>query len=479
MDELLLRVRSETAGESWRAAGRTVVAAVSGGPDSMVLLHLLKAMAETDGFRVVAAHVNHRFRGAEADAEEELVKRTAEAWGVPCETAAIDVPAYIAETGLNPQEAAREKRYEFLRDVARRSGAETIALGHHADDQAETVLMRLLRGSGIAGLAGIPMKRKENELELIRPLLRITKYELLEYGKRNSVPYAFDSSNADRHYLRNAIRLDVLPMLESFNPQVRASLVRLSEMARIENDYMELEARKALARTAIRSGDGWAVDRGRFRGLHVALQRRLIKLILNYAEPSRFSFDYERIEEAAAAIVAEAPSVVKVDIGSGWILSREYETAYIGPERPAAGSFAYGVPGPECGVNVPEANAVFRFSRIVGPVTSPPDSRWEAFFDEESLEFPLAVRNRRPGDRFEPLGLNGSKKVQDMFVDSKVPKWRRDRLPLLVDASGRILWIPGLRRSRFALPSEKAGPVVRVRVDGDFRADGDETATCS
>lgn len=478
MDELLLRVREATSGESWRAPGRTVVAGVSGGPDSMVLLHLLREMAREDGFRVVAAHVNHRFRGAEADAEEELVKRTAAEWGVPCETIAIDVPAYIASSGLNPQEAAREKRYAYLLDVARGAGARTIALAHHADDQAETVLMRILRGTGIAGLAGIPARREEKELELIRPLLRITKCELLEYGERNSVPYAFDSSNADRHYTRNAIRLDLLPMLETYNPRVRASLIRLSEMAAIENDYMEAEAEKAFASAAVRAGEGWMLDRRRFRGLHVALQRRLIKLILNYVEPSSFSFDYERVEETASAIAAEEPSVIRIDIGNGWILSREYDEAYVGPVRPARGPFSYEVPGPEARVDVPEARASFLLSRTDAPSPSPPDSRWEAFFDESSLEFPLAIRNRRPGDRIEPMGLNGSKKVQDMFVDAKVPKSLRDGLPLLVDASGRVLWIPGMRRSRHAPPAEGRA-TVRVRVDGELRTSGIETAACS
>lgn len=469
MDELLLRLRSATAGESWRAAGQTVVAGVSGGPDSMVLLHLLRTLSAEEGFRVVAAHVNHRFRGAEADAEEELVKRVAAEWGVACETIAIDVPAFIAETGLNPQEAAREKRYGFLRESARRNGARTIALGHHADDQAETVLMRLLRGSGIGGLAGIPAKRSEKELELIRPLLRITKCELLDYAARHSVPYAFDSSNADRHYLRNAIRLDLLPVLESYNPGVRTSLLRLSEIAAIEDDYMEAEARRAFEKTAAPSGDGWTLRVERFRRLHVALQRRLIKLILNYAAPACASFDYERVEEAASAIAAERPSAARIDIGAGWVCVREYDQAYIGPRRPAVSPFAYAVPGPDFELIVREAEASFLFRRTDGSDASRAESPWEIWLDEEALRFPLAVRNRRPGDRLDPLGLNGSKKVQDMFVDAKVPRSERDRVPLLADAAGTILWIPGMRRSRHALP--RAGrTAVHVRMIRDSEA---------
>lgn len=478
MDELLRRFARDTAGESWRTAGGVIVAGVSGGPDSMVLLHLLRTLAAEEGFRVVAAHVNHRFRGAESDAEEELVRQTAAAWGVGCETAAIDVPAYIAESGLNPEEAAREKRYGFLREAARRNGAGTIALGHHADDQAETVLMRLLRGSGLGGLAGIPARRNEQELELIRPLLRNTKNELLAYASRHSVPYAIDSSNADRRILRNAIRHDLLPALESYNPQARASLLRLAEMAAIEDDYMETAARGEIGVTAVRSGEGWTLDGRRFRRLHVALQRRLIKLILNYAEPARASFDFERVGEAAAAIAADQPSAIRIDLGAGWVCLREYDLAYIGPEPPAARPFGYEVRTPDADVNVPEAGVRLRLSREEAFGAGQPESPWEAWFDESALRFPLIVRSRRPGDRFEPLGLNGSKKVQDMFVDAKVPRSQRDRIPLLADATGAILWIPGLRRSRHALPVHGAA-AVRVTAAGDSRVPDGITAACS
>nr|WP_238357851.1 tRNA lysidine(34) synthetase TilS [Cohnella zeiphila] len=476
---MLMRIEEGTRGDPWRSPGAIVVAAVSGGPDSMTLLHLLRRMAEADGFAVVAAHVNHRFRGAEADAEEDLVKRTAASWGIPCESAAIDVPAYIASTGMNTQEAAREKRYEYLTEVARRHGARAIALGHHADDQAETLLMRLIRGTGIAGLAGIPARRAEKELELVRPLLRIPKRELVEYAERHGVPYAVDSSNADTHYFRNEVRLAALPLLERYNPQFRASLLRLADMASGENDYMEAEAGKALAETAARSGEGWTLDRRRFRGLHVALQRRLIKLILKYVKPSCGSPDYERIEEAVAAIAAERPAVARIDLGGGWALARDYDDVYIGPPKPAREPFEAQVRELDGEVAVADARAVLRFSREDGPGAGPPASRWEAAFDEAELALPLTVRSRRPGDRIEPVGLNGSKKVQDMFVDAKIPKSARDEWPLLADAEGKILWLPGLRRSRHALPNAGTRTTVRVVLNGDFRTGREERAACS
>jgi len=462
MDDLLLRVMEETSEEIWRAPGQTVVAAVSGGPDSMALLHMLKTMAETDGFRVVAAHVNHRFRGEESDAEEELVKQVARSWQVACETAAIDVPAYIAATGLNPQSAAREKRYAFLREVARRNGASAIALGHHADDQAETVLMRFLRGTGIGGMAGIPYRRREKDLELIRPLLRITKRELLEYGVRNGVPHAVDSSNAKRDYFRNKVRLDLLPMLEQYNPQLRAALVRLSELAAAENEYMEAEAGKALAESAVRKEEGWLIDRRRFRSLHVALQRRMIKLILSCLENAN---DFGQVEVVAQAIASERTAGYRADIGGGWIVACEYDEAYLGPQPSVRPGFAYAVSGPDADIAVPEAKVVFRLRSLDESGSSLAESQRVAFFDLAALRFPLTIRSRRPGDRLEPLGLKGSKKVQDMFVDAKIPRSLRDAVPLLADADGRILWIPGLRRSRHAVPDAGTRKTVRVFVE--------------
>jgi tRNA(Ile)-lysidine synthase len=480
VDELLLRIEEQTRGESWRCRGAAVVAAVSGGPDSMTLLHMLRRLSEEGGFRVVAAHVNHRFRGAESDAEAELVKRTAASWGIPCEAAAIDVPAYIASTGMNPQEAAREKRYEFLYEAARKHGASAIALGHHADDQAETILMRMIRGTGIAGLAGIPARRAEKELELVRPLLRIPKRELVDYAARHDIPFALDSSNADRHYFRNEVRLGALPMLERYNPQLRAALARLADVAAVENDYMEAEAGKAFAESVSRAGEGWTLDRRRFCSLHVALQRRLIKLILlKYVKPSCASPEYGRIEEAAAAIAAERPAVARIDLGGGWALARDYDEVYIGPPRPARTAFEVLVREPEGEVAAGSSRAVLRFLRDNGPGAASRHNRWEASFDEGELAFPLTVRNRRPGDRIEPLGLNGSKKVQDMFVDAKIPRSARDEWPLLADAEGTILWLPGLRRSRHALPNAGTRTTVRVVLSGDFRTDREDKGACS
>ncbi|WP_219643860.1 tRNA lysidine(34) synthetase TilS [Cohnella sp. CFH 77786] len=462
-DELLVRMMAEAEQAGWWTQELSAVAAVSGGPDSMALLHLLWRMAQERPFPLVAAHVNHRFRGAEAEAEAELVARAAERWGIPFEAAAIDVPAYIEETGMNPQSAAREKRYEFLRQAAASHAASCLFLGHHADDQAETVLMRVLRGTGVSGLGGIPYRRKEGNLELIRPLLRMTKRELLTYCERNGVPYAVDSSNLTRHYFRNAVRLDLFPMLEQYNPRFKESLIRLAEAAAADDDYLEAETARLLPETAVRSGRGFRLERRRFRGLHVALQRRLIKLILKYSSDPWHSLEFRLIEDILEALADENNTVTRMDLGGGWTLVREYDEAYLGPLPEERSGYRLPVREFPCEFRLGNGRSI-GFERLEGAVTSLPDNRWEAFFDESCLKLPLIVRTRLPGDRMEPAGLNGTKKVQDMFVDAKIPRSKRDDWPLIADAEGRILWIPGLRRSRLAPVRPDTAATLRIEM---------------
>jgi len=463
LDEVTARVLERGRQMGWWKKDRAILAAVSGGPDSMAMLHMLKALGAELGFPVIAAHVNHKMRGAEADAEAQLVRRTAEAWGVPCVVGEIDVPAHLARTGENAQAAARSLRYDFLRRAARERGARVIATAHHADDQAETVLMRLLRGTGPGGLAGIAERRDEEDLELIRPLLRISKMELLQYCERHGIPYATDGSNRSLRYFRNAVRLEVLPFLERYNPAVGPALARLAEIAAAEDDYLRRAAEEAFAALVRPEGDGWAVDRRGFCALHLALQRRLIKLILNCLANRGIPVDFERVEDILSASVADAPSVRRMDLGGGAVWMREYDRMVFASAADAAQRFCHVVPFPDTEVQVPEAGLVFRFRTLPAPAGgSLGADRRTAWFDLAELALPLRIRNREKGDRMEPFGLGGSKKVQDIFVDAKVPRSRRDRIPLLTDGDGRILWIPGVCRSRHAPVGTGTARILRV-----------------
>ncbi|NIK80099.1 tRNA(Ile)-lysidine synthase [Paenibacillus castaneae] len=454
----------------WKTGDR-IIAAVSGGPDSMAMLHMLSLLAKEDKVSIIAAHVNHGFRKQESAHELAMVQAYAQELGIICETVTFDMPAYIKETKMNGQAASREKRYAFLHEIAQRYGASSIALAHHGDDQAETVLMRLIRGTGLTGIAGIVSKRREKNVELIRPLLRMNKSDLLRYCEEHQVPYCMDSSNTERYYFRNIVRLDILPYLSQYNPQLSQSLMRLAEVAGAEDEWMETQTEALFAQLVTLSPDECAVNCTDLCGLHVALQRRLIKLILSYLSKETEKISFEQIETMRHAASAQAPGTWRIDAGAGIRCAREYDFMRWLRVSPHSVNDSYDyshVIGRHTdSLAVEPSGWKFELSHVSVEENCKPASRYEACFDASVLTYPLVVRNRQPGDRIQVLGLNGSKKVQDMFVDEKIAPSERDLYPLLFDAAGRLLWIPGIRRSSHALTELHTKDVLFIRASNE------------
>ncbi|XEC94966.1 tRNA lysidine(34) synthetase TilS [Paenibacillus tarimensis] len=474
MDELVKKVARTATEEALWQPGDTVVVALSGGPDSTALLHMLHRISQDQQLTLVAAHANHGFRPEESAREADAVRKLCDKLRIRCEITELNVPAYMKESRSNAQLAARKLRYDYLEHVAACAGAKRIALGHHADDQAETVLMRLIRGTGPTGIAGIKMKRKQKNVELIRPLLRINKTDLIHYCHRHGLPYSTDSSNAKRDYFRNAVRLDVVPFLEKYNPQLSESLVRLAGLTEAEDDFMERQALASFEQLVSKVRQGMSMPREALLKQHVALQRRLIKLILNYLSPDVEIAAYDQVESVRQASSEASPTTWSADLGAGIRFVREYDTLKWlrcesnGEEAVRQGDFEYvlDLSGDDQSY-VGEAGIRLLFDRIDikrTDATRLPEDRDEAWFKLSALSLPLIVRNRRPGDRMEVLGLNGTKKVQDMFIDHKVPPSLRDKVPIVCDSRGRLLWIPGIRRSVHAVVDPDTTAVLRIRV---------------
>lgn len=452
--------------------GDRIVAAVSGGPDSMALLHLLCAAAQQDELTIIAAHVNHGFRKEESRHEAEIVRQYAAKLGVSFEMIELDMPAYIEETGMNASSASREKRYAFLHDIAAKYKVSAVALAHHADDQAETILMHIIRGAGLTGLSGMAAKRTEKNVELIRPLLRMNKSDIVRYCIEQDIPYCLDSSNNEKYYFRNVVRLDVIPYLSQYNPKLTHSLRRMADVAGAEDEWMENEARKLLVELVSLTPGECKMDAGALSGLHVALQRRLIKLILNYLSQDAEIGSFDAIETMRLAAASAAPSTWRYDAGSGVRCIREYssirwvrvlnDAAAIMPE-----AYEHFITRDSVDMQVTAGGRTLYIEHRKGHETVRPAGRNEVCFDAESLVFPLTVRNRRPGDRIQVLGLNGSKKVQDMFVDEKIAPSERERYPLLVDADDRLLWVPGIRRSSHALTDHETTDFLFIRIENE------------
>ncbi|CAG7656372.1 tRNA(Ile)-lysidine synthase [Paenibacillus allorhizosphaerae] len=450
--ELTARVERLIRTEHLISPGDGVVVAVSGGPDSVALLHLLFALSGRYRWRLTVAHVNHGFRGEESEREAAIVVGLAQELRLPCESVDIDVPRHIRETGKNAQVAARELRYAFLTEVAERSSASRIALAHHADDQAETALMRFIRGTGPSGLAGMPMRRMvKNGLELIRPLLRIYKSDLVDYCHRHRLPYCTDSSNLENKYFRNQMRNVALPFLRQYNEQLSSSLLHLTEMAAAENDYMERETSEIFKQMVKRDGGIYTWSAKSFAGVHVALQRRLIKLILNYLASDPDGIDFVTVEGARLAIAAKEPSNFRREIGQNITIVREYDRIAVHTMVLQPVAYAYAVERGSETIVIPETGVMLEFRWLDGEISPARGAApYEAWFDADELDFPLSVRSRKPGDRMKPYGLNGTKKVKDMYIDAKIPPLLRERIPIVEDAKGTVLWLPGVRRSAHA-----------------------------
>jgi tRNA(Ile)-lysidine synthase len=453
------------------ARGARIVVGVSGGPDSVALLHLLCALRERRGYAVAAAHVNHGLRGDESDREETYVRELCDRLGATCYASRVDVAGRLSAHGNNVQAAARAARLEAFRAAASAWGAEATALGHHADDQAETVLMRLLRGAGAGGLAGIRFVSIVAGLKLVRPLLRITKTELEAYCERHGLHPRFDSSNAKRTYFRNRVRLDLLPYIMKLRPGAADSIRRAAELSADEDELLDTLARDLVRAAAKREGGAIRAERKAFLEAHIALQRRMIKIILNRLELDENAIDFAKVERIREAIAAEAPTTLELRTSAGTLFRRSYETLEWGPYRsdgPAPYEYAFD-PLEDGVLPIAEIDGTLEWSVVGIEAFAPPEpgDAYAAWFDADEASGPWIARTRRPGDRLDAFGLNGSKTVKDIFVDGKLPKADRDVWPVVTDKAGALLWVPGFRRSAAAPVTERTKRVVAIRLRRD------------
>jgi tRNA(Ile)-lysidine synthase len=426
--------------------GDIILAGVSGGPDSVALLHLLNRLKDELQFGLYAGHLNHMFRGEEAAADARLVQNLAREWNIPLVAECINVPAYIKESGLSPQQGAREVRYRFFEETAARIGANRVALGHHADDVAETVLLNLLRGAGMTGLSGIPPVR---DGVYIRPLLEMRRKEIESYCREFDLPYRVDRSNLKLIYLRNRLRLELIPFLEqNYNPALVDSLNRMAEIIRDEDDYLNGVARRALAEVIVKPGAAGkiVISLEKMAAYPIAVRRRLLRLA--YRELAGFSGTpaFEHIGRALEMAAGKAGRG-KMDLPGGILLVKRRRFLEIIKNRKHSQTpfyqYCMQIPG---ATRIPEVNRTIQAEiREVSAIGDPRQFCLnEAVLDYESLKGPVCVRRRKNGDTFWPLGMGGKTKLKKFFIDLKVPEEKRDAIPL-VTCGNAIVWVAGFR----------------------------------
>jgi tRNA(Ile)-lysidine synthase len=481
-----------------------VVVGVSGGADSVCLLHVLAKWRKRLGIKLHIAHLNHQLRGAESEADAEYVSNLAGSLGIPITVDRQDVAAYRIARNCSIEEAARELRYAFLARVAREVGAHRIAIGHTRDDQVETILMHILRGTGITGLCGLApcspiaydsqgmslpasplsLRAKRSNLLVIRPLLDITREETASYCQEHQLDPRIDSSNLSLSFFRNRLRLHLLPLLRQYNPSVDQALLRLADIAKEDNAFIEQQASGLWDEVARQENNTIYLDKKQIANLPIALQRHLLR-----AAVTKLAGDVRDIEAShieAARSLLNKPASKRISLPHGLICHGGYNELVITrlpsviaseakqsqlppcPFPPLPGEFPLKVPGQTVCPGWKVIASVVR-ERVASPSSQGALSTSErtcqsnlvAHFDFHKTGTALSVRQRRPGDRFQPLGMSMPKKLYEFMVDAKIPRSWRDHIPIVCSPQ-QIIWVVGWRIDDRVKTTEASKEILRL-----------------
>ncbi len=468
-----------------------LLVAVSGGPDSVCLLHILVKLQDELGIKLHVAHLDHQLRGAESAADAQYVSDLAHRLGIPATIEQRDVKTYQTRQRISLEEAAREVRYAFLAQVARSIGASRVAVGHTADDHIETILMHLIRGTGTRGLRGLEASTRWQSVLIIRPLLEVSRQETANYCHRHKLMPRLDASNLSLSPLRNRIRQQLLPLLRSYNPQVAEALLRTARIAGDDLAYLDEEVAQLWDTVAQKQESVIILDKDRFLELPPALKRHLLRAAIEMLLGNLKDIEMRHIEEIMTAL--SKPAGKRISLPGGLMFSIEYDRYLLAPD-PAALSpfpileaeFPLKIPGEtwlsgwriEATIIDPSVvkgkpGRAFAPLETITPLpldkgsvkgrspftnySSPSPSKergtegvrlidnlFTAYFDLDKSGDKLVVRSRQPGDRFQPLGMSQPKKLGEFMIDAKIPHAWRQRIPLVCSPQ-HILWVVGWR----------------------------------
>jgi tRNA(Ile)-lysidine synthase len=440
------------------SSGDKVVVAFSGGIDSTALIYILNSLSGKLKIKLFAAHLDHQIRGKDADGDASFAKRTSDKLGIPCFVEKFDVPGFARQEKLNLEDAARRIRYEFLERIAAKTGANKIALAHTADDNIETFLMRLIRGTGMKGLEGIPPVRDK----IIRPMIELYRSEIEQYLSSKKITARIDKTNYETKYLRNRVRRDLIPALESYNPKIRKTLVRAIDAANTIQDFVESKVKEAFKKVvSLKTNDEIRIDIKEFLKTDPMLKGEVLRQAIGAVKKDLVDISLVHIDDIIDQLEKKRAEVdlpgIYVMVNKGMLsISRQRPQK----SKPAQFMRKLEIPGEirdESGGIIIEADLMDSVPLSELHAKNP----YQAFLDYDKIAKPLIVRNRREGDAYSPLGLKGRKKLQDIFVDEKVDIDERDSIPVVEDGN-KIVWVVGYRMAEETKVTPKTKKVVKL-----------------
>ena len=441
--------------------GDGIVVGLSGGPDSVCLLYLLISIREKIGINIAAAHLNHMLRGKAADEDEEFAKRLCEKLNIEFFSKKVDINKYSKEHSLSSEAAGRKVRYEFFNDVMKKLNYNKIATAHNANDQAETVLMRMMRGAGLEGLCGIPVNR---ENKYIRPILFLKREEIENYCKEKGVKPRIDATNLERIYSRNKVRLDILPyMKENFNQDVIEAINRMSILLQEDNKFIDKEVNKIFNDKCKIFNKSVTINKEVFL-LEEAVIKRVIRKSIEYVSGNKYDVELKHIEDVEK--IQKHGTGKRINLPNNLIAINVYGDIKIKYEQE---------------VNSNNNVRIIAKSELMDNVIVFNDFRMEfkvidnneninynknsfiKYFNFDKINKGITIRYRKNGDRIIPIGLNGSKKVKDIFIDMKIPKEDRDSIPIL-EFDNNISWIVGIKQSNLYKVTKDTKKVLKISI---------------
>lgn len=438
--------------------GDRIVAGISGGPDSMCMLHILINLMKRYELVIYATHLNHQFRGKDADEDAAYVENICKKWGIPFFLKVFDVPSYAKEKGMSAEEAGRIIRYGLYEEVLEKTDSNKIAVAHNLNDHIETVLMNLLRGSGVEGLKGIEGIRGN----IIRPLINTKREDIERYCVLNEIEPRIDKTNLEPIYGRNKIRLGMIPYInDNFNPNILDTLGRFSNIASEENDFVNIESQKAFIKITNSFEDGLKYSIIELNKLHKAIKRRVIRIGLEKIIGSLKGIEYKHIEDII--------SISKGRTGKAVVLPKNIRAYVSYDELVIRTGMAEKTPDiflelkTDCINHIPILESSIEIEKLdIKHIKSLLKAEDEVYIDMKKLTGKVVARNRMPGDIFFPFGSAGSKKLKDYFIDEKIPKEERDSILLIADGK-EIIWIPGKRLSEKYKITENTKEAFRMK----------------